>query len=111
MERLLTNVRSRSLLLFSSYRSLSSFKPNSFDLKSRTLLNLINQINQSKIKSSNIDIISESNNQFPLPGHVGFINETKNFPNENLVKSSIELSSEKISNENELLFKIINKII
>lgn len=80
MDRLLTQVRSRSLLFLSTIRSLSSFKSNSFDFKSRVLLNLINQSDASKskslISSSNTDLIYESNSLFPLPGHVGFPNRT-----------------------------------
>jgi hypothetical protein len=63
----------RSLIFLSPRRSLSSFKQNSFDLKSRALVNLLNK---SKVQSStsipNADLTYEYNPLFPLPGRIGF---------------------------------------
>jgi hypothetical protein len=113
MDRLLTHVRSRSLLLISPTRSLSSFKPNSFDFKSRVLLN---QLDASKSKSSNpssnIDLTYEYNSFFPLPGHVGFCHEPKTLPqlnsNQQLINIQTNSSLSKIKNEKEFLLKLIN---
>ncbi|CAF3722084.1 unnamed protein product [Adineta steineri] len=81
MDRLLTHVRSRSSIFFFPNRTLSSFKPNSFELKSRVLLNLINQSNAPKQNSSipliDFDTTNELTSIFPLPGQIGFGYETK----------------------------------
>ncbi|UJR21368.1 hypothetical protein I4U23_024460 [Adineta vaga] len=90
MDRLLTPVRSRSLLYLLPTRHFSSIKPNSFELKSRALLNLVNQFEVSKQNSSipslsNFDLTNEFNSLFPLPGHVGFASlETKRLLKHNL---------------------------
>jgi hypothetical protein len=116
MDRLLTQIRSRSLLFLSPTRSLSSFKSNLFDFKSRAVLNLINQLDRSKpkslIPSSNIDLIYESNLIFPLPGHVGFCYETKSLSklnsNQELIMKTNTKSSSTIKNEKEFLLKLIH---
>jgi hypothetical protein len=97
MDRLLTQIRSRSLWFLSPTHSLSSFKSNTFDFKSRAILNLINQLDRSKAKSSTIDLIYESNPICPLPGRVGFCYEIKSLSklnsNQELIKIHIKPSS------------------
>lgn len=98
MDRLLTQIRCRSYLFLSSIRSLSSFKSNSFDFKSRVLVNLINQLDTTKPKSinslpSNVDFIYETNSHFPLPGHVGFYHPTKLTLNRNFQIHTYDCSS------------------
>ena len=94
----------RSLIFLSSKRSLSSFKPNSFDLKSRVLINLLNQ---SKTKSSvsipNVDLTYEYNPLFPLPGRVGVKLNSNSFAFEE-TRIQTKLSS---NNDGEHLSKFI----
>ena len=92
MDRFLAHVRPQSLLLLSPTRRLSSFKPNSFDLKARivgrnktlrALLDLVDQLDGSNLTTKqNIAIpplvldttyasIKEPNPRFPIPGRIG----------------------------------------
>jgi hypothetical protein len=100
MDRFLTHIRPRSLLLLSSTRHLSSYKPNSFDLRARivgrktlrALLDLIDQLDASNLTAKQnpsipplvIDTtyvsIAEPNPRFPLPGRIGPDRETKSIP-------------------------------
>jgi hypothetical protein len=107
MDRLLTQVHSRSLLFLLPIRSLSSFKSNSFDFKSRILLNHISKLKPS-IPLSNTDLTFESNSRFPLPGRVGFYHEIKSLVKLNSNQTSTNLSSSTIKNEKDFLLKLIN---
>lgn len=99
MDRFLTHVRPQSLFLLSPIRRLSSFKPNSFDLKARivgrklqALLDLVDQLDGSNLNGKqNITVpplvvdttyasIKEPNPRFPLPGRVGPDREAKSIP-------------------------------
>ncbi|CAF1557051.1 unnamed protein product [Rotaria sordida] len=117
MDRLLTHVRSRALLFLSPNRQVSLYKTNIFDLKSRALINILNQLDASKqtstIPSSNNDTSYDFNTHFPLPGHIGFSYETKTISktfqekdsNEQLINTYSSLST---NNEKEFLKKLIN---
>ena len=99
MDRLLTLARSRSIAFLTSKRSLSSFKPNTFDFQSRALLHLINQNDASKTKISpiaipNTDLNYEHNPLFPLPGRIGLA------PHTNISKNKSHLSKKIHQNPN-----------
>jgi hypothetical protein len=91
MDRLLTHARPRTLSLLTLSRQLSSYKPNSFDLKARivgrktlrALLDLVDQLDASNLTDKQnraipplvIDTtyasIGEPNPAFPFPGRIG----------------------------------------
>jgi hypothetical protein len=88
MDRLLTQVRSRSLLLLSPARQLSTSKTNIVDLKSRALFNLVKQLDASKQNSSispiDVDTSYDINTRFSLPGRIGFSYDPKSISNYDL---------------------------
>lgn len=107
MDRLLTHVRLQSLILYSSTRYLSSFKPKLFDLKARiverktlrALLDLVDQLDASYLNSKNnislpplvVDTtypsIKEPDPRFPLPGRIGpNQQQTKSKPKQSIPK-------------------------
>lgn len=109
MDRILAHVRSHSLYFISSSRRLSSFKPNSFDLKARivgrggrkslrALLELIDQLEASHLTQNEkkpipplvVDTtyvsLREPNPRFPLPGRIGPEQETKTNPSKPIPK-------------------------
>ncbi len=102
MDRLLTQVRSRSLLFLFPSR-----KANSFELKSHALLNLIKQSDASKqnssIPSTDFDVTYELNSIFPLPERVGSVRETQPIPklDPDLYDTSLE------ENQEEFVSKLI----
>ncbi len=106
--RVIMDRLSRSLI----FRSLSSFKQNSFDLKSRALVNLLNQSNVSKSKSSisipNMDLTYEYNPLFPLPGRIGFKFNSKPFALQEKEQSMRTQTKPASKNEEESLSKLIN---
>ncbi|CAF3875523.1 unnamed protein product [Rotaria sp. Silwood2] len=120
MDRLLTHIRSRALLFISPNRQVSSYKTNVFDLKSRALLNLVNQLDASKqtspIPSSDVGTPYDLNTRFPLPGRIGFSYETKSISKsfqekdsvEQLINTHMSLSSTSTNNEKEFLTKLMN---
>lgn len=118
MERLLTHIRSRALIFLSPSRRVSSYNANLIDIKSRALINLVNQLDASKqtssIPASDIETNYELNTRFPLPGRVGFSYETATMPKpiqdkdsmEQLLKPQIILSSGPTKSEQEFLSKL-----
>jgi len=97
MDRFLAYVRPRSLLLLSPARRLSSFKPNSFDLKARlvgrktlrALLDLVDQLDASHLIEKQNSLapplvvdttyasIAEPDPRFPYPGRIGHQQKNK----------------------------------
>lgn len=91
MDRLIKHIRSRPALFLSSTRYLSSYKPNSFDLKARivgrktlrALLDLVDQLDASNlIGQQNLSApplvvdttyasLKDPNPRFPFPGRIG----------------------------------------
>jgi hypothetical protein len=106
MDRFFTHIRPQSLFLLSPVRRLSSFKPNSFDLKARivgrktlrALLDLIDQLDASNLTDKQnptvpplvVDTtyasIKEPNPRFPLPGRIGPDREPKSIPKKPIPK-------------------------
>jgi hypothetical protein len=97
MDRFLTHIRPQSLFLLSPARRLSSFKPNSLDLKARVvgrktlrnLLDLVDELNAKGKQNSNVPplvvdttyaSIKDPNPRFPLPGRIGPDCEAKPIP-------------------------------
>jgi len=103
MDRLLTQVRSRSLLFLFPSR-----KANSFELKPHALFNLVKQFDASKqnsfIPSTDFHVTYELNSIFPLPGRVGFVRETQVIPklDTDLYDKSLE------ENQEEFVSKLFN---
>ncbi|CAF3414562.1 unnamed protein product [Rotaria sp. Silwood1] len=120
MDRLLTHVRSRALLFISPSRQVSSYKTNLVDLKSRALINIVNQLDATKqsssIPSSDVNTPYDFNTRFPLPGHIGFSYETKSISKsfqekdsvKQLLNTNISLLSRSTNNEQEFLTKLMN---
>jgi hypothetical protein len=106
MDRFLTHIRPQSLFLLSSTRRLSSFKPNSFDLKARivgrktlrALLDLVDQLDASHLTEKQDKLIpplvvdttyasiKEPNPRFPLPGRIGPNREKNSTPTKTVPK-------------------------
>lgn len=117
MERLLTQVRSRSFLLLSPTRQLSSLKSSSFDLKSQALLNLVKQIDASRHNTSlaplDVETTFDMNTRFPLPGRIGFHHETNSLAQLNINQYDTPVQEKRakepsINTGNELLTKLNN---
>lgn len=71
MDRLLRQVSTRSWLLLSPTRSLSSLKGNSFDFKPHVLLNCRHPL------KSHTEFPYDHHPQFPLPGQIGFVKQNE----------------------------------
>ncbi|CAM4958288.1 unnamed protein product [Rotaria socialis] len=117
MDRLLTHVRSRASIFLFPTRQISSYNTNFIDLKSRALINLVDQLDASKqnssIPASNIDAIYELNSRFPLPGRIGFFYETnvisKPVQEQELLNSPNMLSAGSAAkSQEEILSKLMN---
>ena len=100
MDRLITHVRPHSLFLLSPIRRLSSYKPNSLDLKARivgrktlrALLDLVDQLDASNLTGKDnisapplvVDTtyasIKKPDPRYPLPGRIGPDSKTKPIP-------------------------------
>jgi hypothetical protein len=96
----------RSLIFLSPRRSLSSFKQNSFDLKSRAFVNLLNQSKfQSSTSIPNVDLTYEYNPLFPLPGRIGFKLNSNSFvlqEKEQLIGTPTKFEEAKLIHHNDV---------